>query len=144
MQRLMMRVELFLQRLQSRRELHTRALYRFDRRRGLGDRLDLVTHPPDDSLAIRVHVRDHHQPPAESLSLETLANDVQRRLFLTDDEHAAPPPHDVRHHVDDRLALAGARRPFDDQPGRIACLEYRGLLRRITVAGEVAFDLWNR
>src|SRR3546814_8780174 len=77
-----------------------------------------------DLLTILVDVIDHDDPLTETSGIESLVDDLERRLLLTDHKQAAAGADRIGDHVDDRLALAGTRRPFHQQPATIARLQH--------------------
>src|SRR3546814_8475125 len=89
---------------------------------------ELFPYRADNRLTILVDVMDHDDPLTETSGIESLVDDLERRLLLTDHKQAAAGADRIGDHVDDRLALAGTRRPFHQQPATIARLQHRRFL----------------
>ncbi|MNT08934.1 hypothetical protein D3C72_1436930 [compost metagenome] len=98
----------------------------------------LFTNAADDRFAVAVDVVEHDDALAQPLGYQTLVHHLQRRVLLADDEQAALPANGVGDHVDDGLALAGPRRPLDQQAWALARLQHGGFLGRVAGDSEVA------
>src|SRR5215831_10372594 len=115
------------------------------RRAGLPgvQRFDLLSDGAYDRFTIAIDVRDHDEPLVEVFPLKALADDIKRGLLLANHKKRLLPANGIGDHIDDRLALARARRPFDNESWRGAGFKYRCFLRGVAVCGEKAVDFTN-
>jgi hypothetical protein len=94
-----------------------------------------------DSVTVLIDVRHHHTAVLQSFLFQALAHNIDGCLLLAHDEGALSTADGIRDDVDNRLALAGARRPLQQQPGSMAGGEYGRLLRGIAGGAEEAIGL---
>jgi hypothetical protein len=112
------------------------------RRHGsIGNRFKLSAEGQQGGPAVGHSIVEQEEPILQPFRSEPLPHNLQRRLLLANDQDAFASPDAVADDVYDRLALAGARRPLDDQAWMAPRPEHGGFLRRVSLHREIAVHL---